>query len=162
MSRNHNGLKRANANRTDLLTPKPGVTGPGQPNGQFNPNQVPKGLPYGERGELTNALKQTPKPPRPPGPAMATAPTSTDMTQGDGFNSAMAAFQSRQRQPVTPMMAPTERPDEPVTAGSIGQPDAVLGQPGPGAIAPLLQQIAMLTGSAGLADLATRTHASGS
>jgi len=156
-------------NRTDLLSRgpmrQPGqsrVGGAGQPNGRPQRALVPTGLPYGEHQQLTRQIAATPKALRAPGPATPPAPTTTDYTQPGAMQNVLDTIRNRPPRPaVTPMNAPTERPDEPVTAGSIGQPDSVLGGPQPGQVSTLLSQIAMLTGSAAVSDLAQRAKASG-
>lgn len=110
------------------------VSGPGamsrRTDGQ--PAQYVSGLPYGEGQAFMDLQRSAPM-------AAASAPTPTPTAQT--------------APPITPMGAPTERPDEPVTAGSPFGPG-----PGPSVVPPVQndnrQQLrAMLPTLLRLADL---------
>ena len=96
-----------NNNRTDLNVPKL-AEAPGQPNGA--PNVQPTGLPYGESQALHQA--QAALPIRNPTPQMATAPN----TQPPDLNQALTDARGMPQSPSL-LTQPTQRPDEPITAG---------------------------------------------
>lgn len=115
------------------------------------PAVAPTGLPYGEHKQLVDAQRAVPLPAAPPataGPAVA-SPVPT--TPGS----------------LPPFDRPTERPDEPVTAGlAVGPgpgPEVLnLGmRPGGQTMADLLEQVASASGSTDLARLAQRARSLG-
>lgn len=155
------------ANRTDRLVggPRPGAVAPGQgqPNGL--PVQVPTGLPYGEHQELSQAQHAVPgaAPPQPqapqapaggpPGPA---APQQAPLDLGR----AMQAAKAFQMPPTGALTRPTERPNEPVTAGLPGGP--VNGAtPQTGSLSSMLNALAQASSSAAISQLAARAQAAG-
>lgn len=160
---NPNPRRGNGANRSDLLTHSPAVKSPGQPNGRPTQAGVPTGLPYGERGELINQIQQTPKMAGPQGPRrpLPPVPTGVDFTAPGALDNPEQAFGPRPTVSVTPVGAPTEFPDEHPMTGAIGTPSSILGQAAPGNIGSLLQGVANLTGSQGLADLAMRAQGEG-
>lgn len=140
--------RKANVNRTDLMAPKVRPEPAGQPNGhpaKVSMPKVPNGLPYGERQQMEQSMRQVPVP--------NTAPS--------GMIDKQALQSGDWRTPVlTPLDAPSERPFEHVMTGAIGQPTAtptsqMAGLQG-GSIGSLLQQLSTMTGSDTLADLARR------
>lgn len=162
MPRNLKGLVKTQVGT--VPTRPSALSAPGQPNGRPSAAGVPTHLPYGERGELENSIRQTPKQPagpRPPGRATPPPPTDVDYSAPGAFEQHIAPALAGYQPNVTPLTAPTERPGEHPSTGLVGQPDSVLGQPQPGNVGDLLQQAAMMTGSAGLAALATRLQATG-
>lgn len=85
------------------------------------PLNAPTGLPYGDRQKLISAQQAVPMAPAPtPGPA---APTPPPAAAGPGPTPVPGA---------QPLLRPTERPNEPVTAGLPTGPG-----PGPEALGPL-------------------------
>lgn len=133
------------ANRSDLLVPTPAVQAPGQPNGQ--PIQVPTGLPYGENQELTQAQQATPLPQQ--------APAAPDM------NAAMAAAKQMSPPKLGALTRPTERPNEPVTAGLPGSPFQPQQPRQTGNLSAMISAVAQSTGSAALNQLAARAAMAG-
>ena len=125
------------ANRTDLAQPAPPTPGPSQ----VQPVTVPTGLPYGEAGQLRTAQQAQPLPATGPGttpiPAPAAAPPAY---QGSVVQSDAQGFAL----PPGRLNAPSDRPNEPITAGlPIGA------GPGPEAIGQTM-------GTPTLGDLLTR------
>lgn len=153
-------------NRTDLLVPKPVVRNPSalQPNGRPIQADVPTGLPYGERGRLTADIRATPtiRTPRPPGRPLPPIPTGVDFTAPGALDDPNAVLGNSTAPQLTPMLSPTERPDEHPMTGAIGRPDSVLGVAAPGSLAGLFSGLAQQTGSAALGALASRAEAAGS
>jgi hypothetical protein len=134
------------ANRTDLLVPKT-LQGPGQPNGQ--PVQVPTGLPYGERAQLQGAQQAVPLPAAAPAPgAGAPAGPPPQTPQGDPI----AAARNFQMPTLGPLTGPTQRPNEPVTAG-------VNPQNGSNGLGAMLSRMATEANSPALGQLAARANA---
>lgn len=138
------------AQRTDLLTPEvPNgpPPGQGQPNGQ--PVQVPTGLPYGEAGQLAAAQQAVPLAKGAPAPGPA-----------GGLDIARAMEAAKQMQPPSNggLGRPTERPNEPITAGL--QPGAP-SQRQVGNLSAMIDHIAKATNSAALSQLAARAAAAG-
>jgi hypothetical protein len=146
-------------NRTDLSQPQPppGIAPQGQPNGiptqakpPAQPITVPTGLPYGEHQQLQAAQQAQPLP-QAPGP-----PTMSD---------AMGA--ARQMQMPAPgsmsVTRPTERPNEPVTAGLPGSPigAAQPAQRQVGNLSSMISAVAQAAGSPALSQLAARAAALG-
>lgn len=148
-------------NRTDLLAKKPAVKSPGQPNGRPTQAAVATGLPYGEHKELVGGIQQTAKSPAFRGRAVPPPPTAEDLRSGPGNDRVQSALAGRTRAPVPGLFDPNPDPTEDLMSGSIGRPDSVLGPPQAGNLADSLQQVAMMTGSAGLAQLAARVADSG-
>lgn len=148
--------KTGGGNRTDLLTPKPAVKGPGQPNGR---PQLPNGLPYGEKAPLQAQLSSIPKR---RGRPMPVEPAGEDMvTPGTpGHARTMDAIANWQPQ-VNPLQGPAQPTGMPRMSGFIGQPDSIFGPPGPGNVGDLLAQLGQITGSAETQSLAARLQASG-
>ena len=139
--------RTAQANRTDLLVPKT-MTGPGQPNGQ--PVQVPTNLPYGEAGQLAQAQQAAPM-----------AGPSTGPPPPVGPQDAITAAKNFQM-PDMNLMGPTQRPNEPVTAGLPGSPSTPNVQSPPdGSVSALLAKMAAATGSGSLSSLAQRAQSVG-
>src|SRR5215472_9782195 len=101
----------AYTNRADLNAPK-------------LPATAPTGMPYGEHQQLVQGQQAVPAAP-PPSPAPSAAPANP-LQPG-----ALRPF------PGTPLMAPTQRPNEPVTAGLPMGPG-----PGPEVLGPQ-QQVQM-------------------
>jgi len=126
----------------------------GQPNGRpFIAADVPKNLPYGERGNIQSAVAATPTPP-PPG----VSPEA---------HAAHLAMQSY-RPNLTPLFAPTERPNEHILTGSAGP--GGIGPPNPMAVPPpalqtsvasMLATMANQTSSPTISALAQRAAALG-
>lgn len=150
-------------NRTDLLTPGPQGTPPGQgqPNGQ--PVQVPTGGPYGEASQLQQAQQAVPLPKAPglpqnpqPGPGGA---------QPVDMGAAMAAAQQHAPPNMGKLTRPTERPHEPVNAGLPGGPPPQVGTAAPqrqvGPLSAMIQAVAAVSGSSSLSQLAARAAAFG-
>ena len=136
--------RTAQANRVDLQIPKT-ATGPGQPNGQ--PVTAPTGLPYGENQQLQQAQQAQPLPQTP--------------TQPVGAQDAITAAKNFQM-PDMNLMGPTQRPNEPVTAGLPGSPTNPQTQgPPDGSVSALLAKMAAATGSGSLSSLAQRAQAVG-
>jgi hypothetical protein len=142
------------ANRTDLLTPGPTGTPPGQgqPNGQ--PVQVPTGTPYGEASQLQQAQQAVPLPKTPQVPAPGGAPQPVDM------GAALAAAKAHVPPNLGKLTRPTERPHEPVTAGLPGGPPPQAGTAAPqrqvGSLSSMISAVAAVSGSAALSQLAAR------
>jgi hypothetical protein len=152
-------MPRNAPNRTDLLTPgvptKP-PPGQGQPNGQ--PITVPTGLPYGEAGALGQAqaavpVPQAPGPPSPPGPPAPGAPPQAAGPPVDP----MTAARNYQMPNLGALNRPTERPQEPITAGLPAGPGPGPTQQSEG-MGALLTRMAAQTNSAALAQLAQRAN----
>jgi hypothetical protein len=150
-------MVRAAPNRTDLLTPMVPTSpapGQGQPNGQ--PIQTPTGLPYGEAGMLQQAQAAVPVP-QAPGPPPPGAPAPGAPPQDP-----MAAARNYQMPSLGALNRPTERPNEPVTAGLPGGLAAAGPPPqAAGTIAAMLTKMSVGTGSSALASLAQRAQAIG-
>ncbi len=146
-------MPRNAPNRTDLLAPKAADNpAAGQPNGQ--PIRVPTNLPYGENQALTQDQQSQPLPNATPPPAPAGPPA-----QGGGLQGAVNAAQQFQMPTLPDLERPTERPNEPVTAG-------LPSGPGPGApqnspMADLLDPMASASISPALRSLAQRARAYG-
>lgn len=136
------------ANRTDLLTPGPQGTPPGQgqPNGQ--PVQVPTGGAYGEAQQLQQAQQAVPLP--------QSAPSSTFDMQA-----AMAAAKNFQKPSLGALTRPTERPNEPVTAGLPGSPVQPPAPRQTGNLSSMISAVAQSSNSAALSQLAARAAAAG-
>lgn len=160
MPRNLKGLTN---NRTDLLSHEPTVKPPGQPNGRPTQASVPTNLPYGERGRLTGDIAATPKiaGPVPPHRPMRPPPADVDYTQPGALDDTDGMMGNWQPPQVTPITAPTERPNEHPMTGALGRPDSILQPNAPTNLADVLSGIAASTGSQALADLATRAGAQG-
>lgn len=129
---------------------------PGQPNGLPNqPNVQPTGLPYGQNQQLHQAQAQAPIP-------------NTQGSQLDqALHDARTQMPSPQQVGLTPLDAPTERPNEHVMTGA--QPPNGIGPPaggmqagpqvGQNAMADLLDQMAQASGSSALAEMAQKARA---
>jgi hypothetical protein len=141
-------------NRTDLTAPPQAPPpGGGQPNGL--PVQVPTGLPYGENQALSQDQKQVPMGAAPSAPAAPQGPPP-----GGQMDQAANDAQQFQMPQLGKLTRPTERPQEPVTAGITGGPQP-LGQAQPGptpGIADMLSSIARVSGSSAIAQLAQRAQ----
>jgi hypothetical protein len=148
--------------------PTADITGPGQPNGQ--PVQVPTGLPYGQAGALAAAQHALPLPQGNPTPPAA-APLAPGGAAGGPAAMQQALMAARQHVAnATPLLAPTERPNEPITAGmSTGAgpgPESLNGFGAQGAahagVVGLLQSLAAQPGASphvqALADYAATGH----
>lgn len=147
--------QRPTGNRTDLLTPKPAIETPGQPNGQ--PITVPTGLPYGENQALASAQAAVPlpsaqTPQAPPNPAGG-APM--DLT------SALQAAQQMQKPDLPNFSRGTERPNEPVTAGLPGSPVTPGQGRQVGSLSSMLSQVSQATNNPALTQLAQRAASAG-
>lgn len=115
------------------------------------PINVPTGLPYGQAQDLHQLEQASPMAASPPTPS---APPGA--SQGGSPAPALAAQPTR-------IHAPTERPDEPVTAGAASgpgpgleaiQPGQAYGQPaGPGPISQAIARAAAVDTSGTLASL---------
>ena len=118
------------------------MTGPGQPNGQAV--NAPTGLPYGEAGQLAQAQQAQPVPQAPTQPAPVTPQDAT----GAAKNFQMPALPD--------LHGPSERPNEPVTAGLPGQPGMPPAQSD--GIGAMLSRMATMANSPALAQLAARAN----
>lgn len=154
---------QAQANRTDLMTPPVQPQPQGQPNGQ--PIQLPTGMPYGERQGLQQAqqavkLPQAPQgpPQAPQGPPGGAGVPSGGAPGGVNIGAALQAAKQFQAPPLGGLGRPTERPNEPVTAGLPGSPQGPLPQQG-GSLTGVLTRMAAASGSAALTQLAQRAGA---
>ena len=112
------------------------------------PLNAPTGLPYGDRQKLIQAQRAVPMAPAPtaapaPGPSAAPAPPAG----GPGPIPAPAPGQN-------PLLGPTKRPNEPVTAGLPSGPG-----PGPEALGPLAQPTQGSSVSSLLTSLASSPNA---
>lgn len=143
----------AEANRTDLNVPTPSPQPQGQPNGKPQAMQLPTGTGYGERQSLQAAQKAVPLPKAPAGPQPH---MGAPMTHGE------ALAQAKQF-PVLPgqlgaFTRPTERPNEPVTAGLPGNvPGGPMPQQVPSSnLATMLSRVAQAANSPALGELAQR------
>lgn len=154
--RNNSGLRNAGGNRTDV--PRPAVRQAGQPNGRPSAALLPTGLPYGEKSQLTNAISSAPRIKGRPIPPPA---TSEDFTKGPGNDRLRQVLANRPARPPVPGLLDPAAPGENIMSGAVGQSDSVLGSPQPGGVAPLLAQVAAMTGSAALSHLATQAQANG-
>lgn len=130
--------------------------GTGQPNGLPGPVNVPgqavtvpTGLAYGEAGQLQQAQQVAPLP-------QAQGPPGA----GGGMAQAMQAARMHQKPNLGSLTRPTERPNEPVTAGLPGQPQGTT-PPQPPTMSGMLQKLAGATGSGALSALAQRAMAAG-
>ena len=137
-------------NRTDLNlagptgAPPPGM---GQPNGQAV--ATPTGLPYGENQALQQAQQAVPVAGGPPPPAGPSAgPPQSPIDAAKNY-----------QMPNVGLMNPSERPNEPITAGLPGSP-ASPGIPtqNAGTISAMLTKMAASTGSGALNSLAARAQ----
>jgi len=150
----------AGGNRTDLLTPGPQGTPPGQgqPNGQ--PVAVPTGLPYGENQQLQQAQQAVPLPKAPPLPGPA--PGGGEAPPVD-MGAALAAAKAHVPPNLGALTRPTERPHEAVTAGLPGAPQPQTGAPPRqvGSLSSMIAAVASVSGSAALSQLAARAAAVG-
>lgn len=149
--------KTGGGNRTDLLTPKPAVTGPGQPNGR--PPQLPNGLPYGEKSQLQQQLNTIPKR---RGRPMPVEPAGEDMvTPGTPGNDRVMNAIAGWNPQVNALQGPAPATGMPRMSGMVGQPDSIFGPPPPGNVGDLLAQLGQITGSAETQALAARLQAQG-
>lgn len=85
------------------------------------PVRTPPGLPYGERQQLTQGQSQIPLPTQPNLTSVPTGPAAQGPPPDQ--NALLAAAQGHQFNPV-PLVAPTNRPGEPVTTGLASGPGA--------------------------------------
>lgn len=165
-----------------------GVGLPGTPSGNRTDMavQTPTGLPYGEAGALQGAqqaipLQAAPVPgagggaiPPPQAPTNGPTPVAGAPGQLGGGTVAppqggmslqdVLAAASAMAPPGGTMSGPTQRPNEPVTAGLTSGPGPGpeilgIGQPGPGGLAQTLQAAADASGSGLLATLAAQASA---
>lgn len=136
------------ANRTDLLVPQT-LQGPGQPNGQ--PVQVPTGLPYGERAQLQGAQQAVPLPAAGSAPGAGAPPAPPPQPQGTPTD-ALTAARNFQMPTLGPLTGPTQRPNEPVTAG-------LNPQNGSNGLGAMLSRMATASNSPALGQLAARANA---
>ncbi len=155
----------AGGNRTDVGVPPMAAQASGQPNGASRqPVMLPTGAPYGDRQNLQQAQQAAPLPQNAQQPPDLMAMALQAARQGVPGKS--------QRPMITPLNAPTERPNEPLTEGMGGSfgtgTPATPGLAAPGTppqgppqsgIAQLLQQMAAQTGSSKLSQLAQRAAA---
>ncbi len=88
------------------------------------PLNAPTGLPYGDRAKLIQAQRAVPMAPAPSAPSATPAPASSPVG-GAGAPTPVPGGAG-------PFLRPTERPNEPVTAGMAPGPG-----PGPEALGPL-------------------------
>lgn len=158
----------ATPNRTDLAVPGPvgPPPGQGQPNGQ--PIQVPTGLPYGENQQLQQAQQAAPLPQAPQVPQGGPVPQGSPGQPGPqaptmGFDMAGAMQAAKQMVPpkLGSLTRPTERPNEPVTAGLPGSPVSPAPQRQTGNLSSMIAAVAQSSNSAALSQLAARAASAG-
>ena len=157
----------AGGNRVDLTGPPPVMpqNSGGQPNGQApvaqpstQPIQAPTGLPYGENQQLVQAQQQQPLPASPGGPPPAPAAPGGGGPMDVG--AAMQAARQFQMPNLPDFQRPTERPNEPVTAGLPGSPSGPAAS-GVGNMSSLLSMLAQASNSASISQLAGRAAQAG-
>jgi hypothetical protein len=143
----------AGGNRADLLVPTPpGIQPGGQPNGipqQVQPIRTPTGLPYGENQQLTQDQQAAPLPQAPGAPS---APAGNPMDAAKNFQMPAGIG----------MMRPTDRPNEPVTAGLPGAPQTAGNSTRQvGSLSSMISAVAAAASSPALSQLAARAAAAG-
>lgn len=144
------------ANRTDLQVPKTLPIGPGQPNGQPPAIQVPTGLPYGEHQQLQQQAQAVPQQQPQPGAAPGGQP------QPFSIASAMAAAKQMPKPSQHQLLTrPSERPNEPVTAGLPGSPAQPPAPRQVGNLSSMIQAVAHAANSPALSQLAARAANAG-
>lgn len=122
-----------------------------QPNGRPTQADVPTGLPYGEAGQLKQQIANTPPPP----------PGITPQA-----HAARQALSAMPQPNLTPLFAPTERPNESVLAGAarggVGPVNPMaLPQTPNSSVSQILSQVAAATNSPKLRELAAQAMAVG-
>lgn len=136
-----------------------GYQGQGNPGGGAAVPPVATGLPYGEHQQLAQAQQVLPVPGvsgPPPGPAPAGPPVSGGNSPADPAAALSMAAQAM-RPPNGGLLAPTNRPGEPVTHGLASGPGAgpeILGGPAGISLADQLQAMARSTNDPKMAALA--------
>lgn len=133
--------------------------------------QTPTGLPYGEAGQLQAAQQAVPiaatAPPPSPGPSQPPPGATSEVPGGSnpppgGMAAILAAAQAMQPPSGPGLSAPTQRPNEPVTAGlPVGAgpgPEVLNLKPQVTPLAQTLQAAAEATGSGLLANLAAQAQ----
>jgi hypothetical protein len=140
------------------------------------PARAATGQTYGQAGQQLQAQQTVPMAPQPvpmpppggPGPALPTGPAPSPPPMGGPPPSPMPS--PAPAGSLGPYNGPTERPNEPITAGApFGAgpgpealaPSPLMPTPGTGSMSSMLSAAAAATGSATLASLTQRAQAAG-